>query len=80
MTNPLLLEGVKGNDLALKNFAYALNSGFGKYEVDFNSWRTNNNISYRNGIEFKAEFNKDEMRGRKYFLQHPDTEKLILSE
>ena len=73
---PSSIRGVKGNNLALKNFAYSLSSGFGKYEVDFNSWRTNNNISYRNSIEFKAEFNKDEIRGRKYFLQHPDTEKI----
>jgi hypothetical protein len=73
---PSSIRGVKGNNLALKNFAYSLSSGFGKYEVDFNSWRTNNNISYRNSIEFKAEFNKDEIRERKYFLQHPDTEKI----
>ena len=73
---PSSIRGIKGNEMALKNFAYALDSGFGEYEVDFNSWRTNNNISYRNSIEFKAEFNKDELRGRKYFLQHPDTEKI----
>lgn len=73
---PSSIRGVKGNNLALKNFAYSLSSGFGKYEVDFNSWRANNNISYRNSIEFKAEFNKDEIKGRKYFLQHPDTEKI----
>lgn len=73
---PSSIRGVKGNNLTLKNFAYSLSSGFGKYEVDFNSWRTNNNISYRNSIEFKAEFNKDEIKGRKYFLQHPDTEKI----
>lgn len=73
---PSSIRGVKGNNLALKNFAYSLSSGFGKYEVDFNSWRTNSNISYKNSIEFKVEFNKDETRGRKYFLQHPDTEKI----
>lgn len=32
---PSSIRGVKGNEMALKNFAYALNSGFGKYEVDF---------------------------------------------
>lgn len=32
---PSSIRGVKGNDLALKNFAYSLSSGFGKYEVDF---------------------------------------------
>lgn len=73
---PSSIKGVMGNEMALKNFTYSLSSGFGKYEIDFNSWRTNNNISYRNSIEFKAEFNKDEIRGRKYFLQHPDTEKI----
>lgn len=73
---PSSIRGIKGNEMALKNFTYSLSSGFGKYEIDFNSWRTNNNISYRNSIEFKAEFNKDEIRGRKYFLQHPDTEKI----
>lgn len=32
---PSSIRGVKGNNLALKNFAYSLSSGFGKYEVDF---------------------------------------------
>lgn len=36
---PSSIRGVKGNDLALKNFAYALSSGFGKYNTDFNSWK-----------------------------------------
>ena len=73
---PGRITGVMGNEMALKNFTYSLSSGFGKYEVDFNSWRDNNNISYKDSIEFKAEFNKDETIGRKYFLQHPDTEKI----
>lgn len=73
---PGSITGVKGNEMVLKNFAYALNSGFGKYNTDFNSWRANNNVSYRDSIEFKAEFNRDEIKGRKYFLQHPDTEKI----
>ena len=37
--NPSFIKGIKGNKLWLKNFAYALSSGFGKYEVDFNQWR-----------------------------------------
>lgn len=32
---PSSIRGVKGNEVILKNFAYALSSGFGKYEVDF---------------------------------------------
>lgn len=36
---PSSIRGVKGNVMALKNFAYALNSGFGKYNTDFNSWK-----------------------------------------
>lgn len=39
---PSSITGVKGNDLALKNFAYSLSSGFGKYVIDFNSWRKEN--------------------------------------
>lgn len=36
--NPSFVKGVKGNKLQLKNFAYALSSGFGKYEVDFTKY------------------------------------------
>lgn len=36
--NPPFVKGVKGNKLQLKNFAYALSSGFGKYEVDFTKY------------------------------------------
>lgn len=32
---PGSITGVNGNDIVLKNFAYSLSSGFGKYEVDF---------------------------------------------
>lgn len=32
---PSSIRGVKGNEMQLKNFAYSLSSGFGKYEVDF---------------------------------------------
>nr|UVX48913.1 MAG: hypothetical protein [Bacteriophage sp.] len=39
---PSSIRGVKGNEVQLKNFAYSLSSGFGKYEVDFNSWKKEN--------------------------------------
>lgn len=35
---PTQIVGVKKNKLQLKNFAYALNSGFGEYAVDFTLW------------------------------------------
>lgn len=43
--SPSSIRGVKGNEMALKNFAYALSSGFGKYEIDFNSWTKNVNTA-----------------------------------
>lgn len=42
---PSSIRGVKGNEVVLKNFAYALSSGFGKYEIDFNSWTKNVNAA-----------------------------------
>ena len=39
---PTSITGVKGNEIQLKNFAYALGSGFGKYDTDFNSWKKEN--------------------------------------
>lgn len=39
---PSSIRGVKGNEVVLKNFAYSLSSGFGKYEVDFNSFSFDN--------------------------------------
>lgn len=39
---PSSIRGVKGNEVVLKNFAYSLSSGFGKYEIDFNSWKKEN--------------------------------------
>lgn len=36
---PSSITGVKGNEIVLRNFAYALDSGFGKYNTDFNSWK-----------------------------------------
>lgn len=50
---PSSITGVKGNVMALKNFAYALNSGFGKYEVDFTKY-TGSNTS-RNSISIHKE-------------------------
>lgn len=38
---PSSITGVNGNEIQLKNFAYSLSSGFGKYAVDFNSWANN---------------------------------------
>lgn len=34
----------KGGDLELLNFGYKLNSGYGKYEVDFTDWSQNNSV------------------------------------
>lgn len=39
---PSSIRGVKGNEVVLKNFAYALSSGFGKYTVDWSTYRKNN--------------------------------------
>lgn len=36
---PTQIVGVKKNKLQLKDFAYALNSGFGEYAVDFTLWK-----------------------------------------
>lgn len=42
---PSSIRGVKGNDLALKNFAYSFSSGFGKYTVDFTKYTGSNTTS-----------------------------------
>lgn len=42
---PGSITGVMGNEIALKNFTYSLSSGFGKYEIDFNSWTKNVNAA-----------------------------------
>lgn len=42
---PSSIRGIKGNEMALKNFTYSLSSGFGKYEIDFNSWTKNVNAA-----------------------------------
>lgn len=41
---PGSITGVKGNEMVLKNFAYSLSSGFGKYTVDFTKY-TGSNIT-----------------------------------
>lgn len=40
--SPASIRGVKGNKLQLRNFAYALDSGFGKYTVDWSTYRKSN--------------------------------------
>lgn len=42
---PGSITGVMGNEMALKNFTYSFSSGFGKYEIDFNSWIKNVNAA-----------------------------------
>lgn len=46
---PTQIVGVKKNELQLKNFAYALNSGFGKYAVNWNGFaKTTANANFTN--------------------------------
>lgn len=46
---PTQIVGVKKNKLQLKNFAYALNSGFGKYAVNWNVFvKTTANANFTN--------------------------------
>lgn len=46
---PTQIVGVKKNKLQLKNFSYALNSGFGKYAVNWNSFaKTTANANFTN--------------------------------
>lgn len=42
---PTQIVGVKKNKLQLKNFAYALNSGFGKYAVNWDSFYGSNGVN-----------------------------------
>lgn len=55
---PSSIRGVKGNEMVLKNFAYALNSGFGKYEVDFTKYTGSNTTSNSISIHKEAGINK----------------------
>lgn len=42
---PSSITGVKGNEMQLKNFAYALDSGFGKYAANWNSFYGSNGVN-----------------------------------
>lgn len=55
---PSSIRGVKGNDLALKNFAYSFSSGFGKYTVDFTKYTGSNTTSNSISIYKEAGINK----------------------
>lgn len=55
---PSSIRGVKGNEMVLKNFAYALNSGFGKYKVDFTKYTGSNTTSNSISIHKEAGINK----------------------
>lgn len=54
---PSSIRGVKGNEVVLKNFAYALSSGFGKYEVDFTKYTGDNTTSNSISIHKEAGLN-----------------------
>lgn len=53
---PDSIKGYKGNVLQLKNFAYALNSGFGKYAVNWNDFTINvgNDFIVKSPCEIKV--------------------------
>lgn len=55
---PSSIRGIKGNEMALKNFAYALDSGFGEYEVDFTKYSGSNTTSDSISIYKEAGVNK----------------------
>lgn len=50
---PSSIRGIKGNEMALKNFAYSLSSGFGKYEIDFTRYIGSN--TSRNSVSIYKE-------------------------
>lgn len=74
---PSSIRGVKGNDLALKNFAYSLSSGFGKYEIDFNSWTKNVNAANFTNSDSVIHLTEILVADSK-FLQTVDTDKLYI--
>lgn len=50
---PTSITGVKGNEMQLKNFAYALDSGFGKYALSYNIFKINQSFDVElNSISF----------------------------
>lgn len=55
---PSSIRGVKGNEMVLKNFAYALNSGFGEYKVDFTKYTGSNTTSNSISIYKEAGIDK----------------------
>lgn len=55
---PSSITGVKGNEMVLKNFAYSLSSGFGKYEVDFTKYAGSNTSRNSVSIYKEAGINK----------------------
>lgn len=55
---PSSIRGVKGNEMALKNFTYSLSSGFGKYEVDFTKYTGSNTTSNSISIYKEAGIDK----------------------
>lgn len=55
---PSSIRGVKGNDLALKNFAYSFSSGFEKYTVDFTKYTGSNTTSNSISIYKEAGIDK----------------------
>lgn len=55
---PSSIRGIKGNEMALKNFIYSLSSGFGKYTVDFTKYTGSNTTSNSISIYKEAGINK----------------------
>lgn len=55
---PGSITGVKGNEIVLRNFAYALNSGFEKYTVDFTKYTGSNTTSNSISIYKEAGIDK----------------------
>lgn len=55
---PSSIKGVKGNEMALKNFAYSFSSGFGKYTVDFTKYTGSNTTSNSISIYKEAGIDK----------------------
>lgn len=55
---PSSIRGIKGNEMALKNFTYSLSSGFGKYEIDFTKYTGSNTSRNSISIHKKAGIDK----------------------
>lgn len=55
---PSSIRGIKGNEMALKNFTYSLSSGFGKYTVDFTKYTGSNTTSNSISIYKEAGIDK----------------------